>query len=46
MKPPSEGVRIAQGSVQENVVDESGAALSTSSTVTFHLKKHAVLLGN
>ncbi|MGH8509045.1 MAG: DUF4124 domain-containing protein [Gammaproteobacteria bacterium] len=33
-------------SVQATVVDESGAALSTSSTVTFHLKKHSVLLGN
>nr|MDQ3562997.1 hypothetical protein [Pseudomonadota bacterium] len=33
-------------SVQATVVDKSGAALSTSPTVTFHLKKHSVLLGN
>ncbi len=33
-------------SIQVTVVDDSGAKLSTSSTVTFHLKKHSVLLGN
>jgi len=33
-------------SIHVTVVDESGAALSTSSAVTFHLKKHSVLLGN
>jgi len=32
-------------SLQVTVVDEGGAALSTSPTVTFHLKKHSVLLG-
>jgi len=32
-------------SIQVIVVDKSGAKLSTSPTVTFHLKKHSVLLG-